>query len=313
MPASYRLVNFTLRPAKAVERRMILEACTRLSSFSNLLSFRYIGLGSPFFNDFTLLHRRHGLTHLICIERESQDKDRFLFNRPFDCIDMKWGESKDVLPNLQWAGVPSIVWMDYDDPISSDMLFDVGTILSQIEPGSLVLFTIQATGKSFTSKNMTQLECLQSTLREFIPIDATEKDMNGKLFQRLIRRMLDNEFNRVLSRRNTALPPQNHVQYRQLFNLMYADGVRMTTIGGMVYRADQEQRLANCEFSDLEFVSSGEEPHEIRVPVLTYKEQSALASHLPVGTPGIGFLPSGDIEAYRKLYRYYPTFVETDL
>ena len=114
MTASYRLVNFRLRPAKAVERKMIIEVCSRLGAFSNLLGFRYIGLGSPFFNDFSSLHRRYGLTNLICIERESQDKDRFLFNKPFDCIEMQWGESTDVLPNLQWTGIPTIIWMDYE-------------------------------------------------------------------------------------------------------------------------------------------------------------------------------------------------------
>ena len=109
MPASYRLINFRLRPAKAVERKMIVEVCSRLGAFSNLLGFRYIGLGSPFFNDFALMHRRYGMTNLVCIEREFKDEDRFLFNRPFDCIEMRWGESTDVLPNLQWDGIPSIV------------------------------------------------------------------------------------------------------------------------------------------------------------------------------------------------------------
>ena len=157
MPPSYRLVNFQVRPAKVVERKMIVEVCARMNAFSNLLSFRYIGLGSPFFNDFVSLHRRYGLTNLICVEREVHDVDRFLFNKPFDCIEMRWGESSDVLPVLQWTGIPTIVWLDYDDPINDGILSDIGTIFAQLEPGSLVLFTIQAEGNTFKSEDSLHL------------------------------------------------------------------------------------------------------------------------------------------------------------
>ena len=55
------------------------------------------------------------------------------------------------------------------------------------------------------------------------------------------------------------------MQYKQLFNVFYADGVRMTTIGGVIFRADQAQRFAACEFSDFEFVREGDDPFEIKV------------------------------------------------
>lgn len=313
MPASYRLVNFRLRPAKAIERKMIVEVCSRLGAFSNLLGFRYIGLGSPFFNDFASIHRRYGLTNLICIERESQDKDRFIFNRPFDCIEMHWGESTDVLPNLQWSGIPTIVWMDYDDPINDEILSDIGTIFRQLEPGSVALFTIQAEGNSFRSEEQSALDGLRTTIPDFVPLGVTPEDMRGKRFQKLVRQIVDNEFKRALGQRNAAVPPQNSVQYKQIFNMLYADNVRMTTIGGVIYRSDQSQRLANCEFSDFDFLRDGEVPFEIEVPVLTYSEQLKISADLPSGDPALGFLASGDVSRYRRVYRYYPTFVEADL
>lgn len=313
MPASYRLINFRLRPAKAVERKMIVEVCSRLGAFSNLLGFRYIGLGSPFFNDFALMHRRYGMTNLVCIERESQDEDRFLFNRPFDCIEMRWGESTDVLPNLQWDGIPSIVWMDYDDAINEGMLSDIGTIFRQLEPGSMALFTIQAEGNSFKTQDKDALEGLRAEVGDFVPASASPEDMRGKRFQSLVRQIVDNEVKRSLGLRNTGVPTQNSVQYRQLFNVLYADNVRMTTIGGVIYRADQAQRLANCEFADFAFLEEGDVPFEIKVPVLTYKEQLKISSALPSGNPAPPFLAPGDVSEYRNLYRYYPTFIETDL
>ena len=313
MPPSYRQVNFRLRLAKAVERRMIVDACARMSAFSNLLGFRYIGFGSPFFNDFALFHRRHGITNLICIERERQDEDRFLFNKPFDCIDMEWGDSNHVLPTLQWTGVPTIAWMDYDDPINTNILADIGTIIEQIEPGSVALFTIQAWAGHFGKDEETALDALLATLGEYVPADANARDMRGKAFQKMLRRVVDNEFARILNRRNAVVPDANKVLYKQIFNVIYSDGVRMTTLGGIFYRADQAQRVANCEFDDFDFIRDGDDPFEIRVPALTHKEQLKLNSNLPSAQKVPSFLSQRDVTQYRNFYRYYPTFIETDL
>ena len=313
MPPSYRLVNFRLRPAKAVERRMIIEACGRMAGFASILDFRYIGLGSPFFNDFVLMHRRYGLRNMICIEREVQHKDRFLFNRPFDCISMEWGTSTEVLPTLSWRDIPTIVWMDYDGRISEEMLSDLRTIFSQIETGSLALFTIQADGNSFKTDEQSSLERFQEEMRDFVPIDATRRDMQGKAFQRMLWRIVNNEISRILDQRNVAMPASNHIQYRQLFNVIYADDARMTTIGGVIYRADQTQHLAACKFDDMNFVRRDDEPLEIIVPTLTHREQWKLDTLLPSSGPELEFLAEGDVTNYSQIYRYYPTFVETDL
>lgn len=313
MPPSYRLVNFRLRPAKAVERKMIVEACGRMRAFANMLGFRYVGLGSPFFNDFILLHRRYGMENLICIEREVQHEDRFLFNKPFDCIDMQWGDSFDVLPTLQWTGIPTIVWMDYDDRINETMFADLRTIFSQMETGSLALFTIQATGNSFGNGEQSAFEEFQEQMKDFVPINTTETDMRGKAFQKLIWRMVDNEIGRILDQRNAAMPTQNRVLYRQIFNVLYQDDVRMTTIGGVIYRADQRQRFETCEFDDFDFLRCGNDTLEIRVPPLTHREQWKLDGRLPSGQPQLGLLAPRDISDYSKLYRYYPAFVEADL
>lgn len=332
MSPSYNLVNFALRPAKAVQRRMIIEICSRMNSFSNLLGFRYIGLGSPFFNDFASLHRRYGITNMVCIERETQDEKRFLFNKPYECIKMEWGSSCDVLPRLQWRNIPSMVWMDYDDPISEDILSDIGTIIGEIEPGSLVFFTLQAEGKAFDPRPESQndseyadvetehetasekrLKKLQDCVGDFLPPKTMPQDMNGKAFQRLLLTICWNEIERVLNQRNAGLPLANHVQYKQILNIIYSDGVRMTTFGGILYRSDQEQQFSECEFSDFDFVRDNQDPLEIKVPVLTNHEQLALSSKLPSGNDSQQLLRPVDWKAYRALYRYYPTFVETDL
>ena len=37
-------INYTLRPAKHVERKMLCETFARLSALDNLRNFRYIGM-----------------------------------------------------------------------------------------------------------------------------------------------------------------------------------------------------------------------------------------------------------------------------
>ena len=292
---------------------MIIDVASRLRSFASLTSYRYVGLGSPFFNDFALFHRIHGIRNLVCIEREDQDADRFNFNMPFNGITMAWGDSEGVLPTLPWRDIPSIVWMDYDDPLRMYMMADIDSVMSELEPGSLVLFTIQAEPKTF-GEERERVEALVKELGDHVPAGTKASHMRGKTFQRLIRRIVTGEIDRVLSDRNATTPPENHIRYDQILNFLYQDGVRMTTIGGVISRTDQAAVLAGCEFDDMSFVSRGAEPFEIRVPVLTHRELRHLDQQLPseddVTSPGVH---PRDLSAYQAVYRYYPTYSETDL
>ena len=46
MARSYQKVNYALRPAKNIERKMICEALRQLSGFCLVETYRYIGFGS---------------------------------------------------------------------------------------------------------------------------------------------------------------------------------------------------------------------------------------------------------------------------
>jgi len=70
MPPSYRIINYALRPAKAIERRMLCAAFERLHPFQRIQDYRYVGFGSIYFSDFQLLHRQLGITDMLSIERD---------------------------------------------------------------------------------------------------------------------------------------------------------------------------------------------------------------------------------------------------
>lgn len=93
MASSSGAVNFSLRPAKSIECKMLCEAFRQLSIFSDVEAYRYIGFGSKYFSDFTLIHKTLGIKDMISIERNVQNRARFEFNRPFDCIRLMFGES----------------------------------------------------------------------------------------------------------------------------------------------------------------------------------------------------------------------------
>src|SRR5437868_13211604 len=106
-----RIVNYSLRPAKNIERKMMAEAFARLAPLRPLTKYRYIGFGSEFFNDFSLYHQALGITDMISIERDATRVERCEFNRPYKSIDLIPGEASAVLQKLSWTK-PSIVWLD---------------------------------------------------------------------------------------------------------------------------------------------------------------------------------------------------------
>ena len=116
MSGSFTRVNYRLRPAKGVERRMMADAFLRLWPFGRVESYRYVGMGSVYFADFALFNTVCGFTHLVSIEdaEDLQTQNRFKFNVPLGSIELKFGHSNVELPKLHWDNVRTICWLDYD-------------------------------------------------------------------------------------------------------------------------------------------------------------------------------------------------------
>ena len=131
MTASYRIIDYSLRPAKFAERKMLSEIFSRLKVFASLESYRYIGFGSIWFSDCILFHKALGVEDVISIEKEQAHKARFEFNKPYKGIRLMMGSAADVLPGLDWAH-RSIVWLDYDDPLNPGILDDVRTVATSV-------------------------------------------------------------------------------------------------------------------------------------------------------------------------------------
>lgn len=310
---SYEKVNYSLRPAKNIERKMIVEVCSRLRGFYSMEAYRYIGFGSPFFSDFSLIHRYLGIKDMVCIEQNNEDRPRFEFNKPFDCISLEFGQSHDILPVLEWVDRPSIIWLDYDGRLNENIFSDIDVVVSKVVTGSIFIITLRAEASDFGQQPQERIDAFRVDIGEKLPMNTSNNEFSVAYYPKLIHRLIDAEINHIISERNAGLGNGNKFEYSQLFHFNYSDSTKMTTIGGLVSQIGQRSKIAQCEFESCFFVRTGDEPYKIIVPKLTIKEIRALNEQLPNSSPSLPRVSIEDINAYSSNYRYFPTFVESEL
>lgn len=321
MDESYKKIDYRLRPAKNVERKMLAEAFNRLSKFARVNSYRYIGMGSLYFSDFILFHRSLGFQKMISIEKEDKEpqRERFNFNKPFNCVDIKFGFTSKILPNLDWD-TKDVIWLDYDGKLDLDILKDVFLISSQITPGSLFLISVNTKlsgEKDENGKEFSKLKFLETKVGEDkIPVGTKNENLSGWKAAEIYRQIINNEIADGLTERNLILKPNERIQYQQIFNFHYEDGVKMLTIGGIFYTEELKAKLKECAFDELDFYRPTNEAYSINAPILTFKEVRALNACLPLSDDCEQPLPpisESDKNKYSQLYRYYPTFTESEV
>ncbi len=315
MSRSYEHVNYALRPAKNIERKMIIEAMRRLSHIASLHSYRYIGMGSTSFSDFVIVHKVLGVISMVSIEKDSDKSERFAFNKPFDCIDLRFGRASDILPVLPWTQ-RSIVWLDYDDPMSSEILSDLSLVCSQAPSGSVVIVSVNVHHESDEDSRLDSFKTLVGA--ENVPTDVTSGDLNKSGLPRTCRRILHGHMSAAVGDRNGLLAPGNKMLYEQLFHFLYSDRAPMLTVGGIIYDESIRTQIGACDFGNpdsLSFLRSGEAPFNIRVPILTVRELRHINAQLPcddVGKVKAAGISTSDLQDYCKLYRWFPMFSESE-
>lgn len=334
---TYEKINYSLRPAKNIERKMMFEIFGRVSIIQEMSSYRYIGFGSAYFADFILAHKNFGITDLISIERDDEVvNDRFRFNKPYSCVKLLFGDSKEILPSLNLSEKKNIVWLDYDKHLNLDMIEDISTFFREACTGSMFSISVNVEpyrmtpGKQVAGKMLTENEFRYEKLKkelghQRIPHEFIGKNLGLKENPQIIHTIINNEIESVLTIRNGSLSPNNKLIYKQLFNFLYKDGALMMTIGGILYDQEHAELVKKMEFEKMNIVRSTIDPLIINVPNLTYKEIRALDNLLPsnidlengVMSPDeIQFTPLPilkieDIINYAKIYRFFPNFAES--
>lgn len=308
---SFERINYALRPAKNVERKMLAEAFHHLSRFQPVRDYRYIGLGSVYFSDFVLFHRALGFDDMICIERESGSSRRVEFNRPFGCVKVELGTTAAILPSLQWEK-RSIIWLDYDGVLTASALSDVETVVSRAPSGSIFALSLNAHPKILEDNLPDMREDLG---REILPDRLTPDDFKGWKGAAFYWRVLSETIQTSLERRNDGHTDPSPMAFHQLFHFRYQDSIKMFTLGGLLCsEADDSVRVA-CALDRVKSYRPGPEPFEIVVPKLTFREIRYLDRRMPKGHPNevdLHGIPAEDADHYAKLYRFFPGFVEAE-
>ncbi len=310
MSSSFDAINYSVRPSKSIERKIIFERVNRFCATAGIKLDGYIGLGSIWFSDFHIAHRLLGLNKLICLERED-GFSRVLFNKPFECINVIKGDSSVTLPTLPLRESKHLIWLDYDDPASSNILEDIKVIVSKVAPGSVFLFSMNAHHK-ITEKDEDKVQKFIEIMGNAAPPDLKMADLSKSKYIGTLSKSLFNYITHVLisSGRDELFIP--------LFNIQYADGVSMLSIGGVILARGVEipsLQSLGISHDDWPDYNTSSALLAISAPPLTLREKMTLDGLLPrenkLKCSDIPFtIKDEQLNIYQQFYKYYPIFNE---
>lgn len=314
MPGSGDKIDYNLRPAKQIERKMLCEAFRRLSAFQPVESYRYIGFGSFYFADFKLIHKSLGLTDMVSFELQKWKRERFKFNSPFRCIRLEFGHSNRLLKE-HWRNRRTILWLDYDDPLDISCLRDVTFFCDHAPSGSVLIVTVKAKPEESDKLDEAFLGLKERVTVRRVPRDVDATDLVGWGTAKVSHRIIMNEIEKVISDRNALRNDPERLSFKQLFNFHYQDSVRMLTVGGIIYAENESEKFRDCDFGSLTFLKFGTTPYRIELPRLTFREIHHLNSQLPIDSSKLKSkgIKADELRKYAKVYRWFPSFAEVDM
>lgn len=317
---SYEKFNYTIRPSKQIERKLFIEAFHYLGQHANypVTNYTYLGFGSVFYADFVMFHKYLYIDEMICIEGSNIPR-RMDFNKPYEFIRLEMGRVSDVLPKIDFKDKQFIVWLDYDYGLCSEVLDDLDNFSRKLYPGSIIIITVDAEPKlrdhdeneklSRRDREEKLLLLYNSHFDTLLEEPVKRPDLARNSLPRLFAKVLKSQLETSMTKR------PDDVLFWQLFNLRYADGAQMLTVGGVIDTPEGGTNLKDSGIHNLNFIEAGEEPKLISVPPLTYREKESIDRQIEKGISieeiNLCFeLKEILLKNYLNYYRHYPTFHE---
>lgn len=313
MSTPHERINFNLRPAKRIERKLVVESLASIYRYDSPRNFGYVGMGSYYFSDFTLMHRAFGIDCMISIERDTENQPRFDFNKPYECVNIEYGTTHEKLPGLDiFNKRPVICWLDYYDPLNEAILGDVEEIATRAKPGSALVMTLAcaAVQANKVSEYFLALPASARTAKN------REAVMTRDGLHKFMLSQIENRLQSVLARLSGI---RSRVVAKRILNLQYRDGMTMATYGWLFL---DDARLAKLEAAppalDTPAIAKGDAIYEITAPPLTFKEIAHLKTLLPKHLKPADYLKKAlpvqadHAESFARFYRYYPAFADVE-
>lgn len=328
--ASGDVINYSIRPAKFVERKVIRDMLINLNRFSTIADYKYVGFGSKYFSDFSLFHKTLHINDMVSIEGDIDNKEKYQFNKPFECIEVVMGMSNEALPKIE-LNKNFIVWLDYDFGIDISMLNDIGFLVENLMSGSVVLTSYNSIAhkigklrEDFGDEEASHKELLIRRLTDlvteaYIPENIPETKLSKAItFSKIVRDIFILKIKNALSDKNSALELPEQWDFKQIMYFQYKDGADMATLGWVFFKKKDKEKIDNCGFEENEFSREDDDAYQINIPNLTVKEVNRLQNSMPLKAEiNREQLPetiysNEDIESFSKIYKYYPSFMSVD-
>lgn len=305
---SYTKVQYELRAAKQVERRMLIDAFQKLVRVGfEIHDYQYTGMGSIYFVDFILFHRILGISKMLSVEYSTKIPQRIIFNRPFGFIAIEMKPIGDIIPSLS-RDIKHILWLDYDSILYKGHLEDIYLAASRLPRESILLVTLDVEPPVAESDDPHDWrDYFEQHAGDYLPVNPKLESFSKSNLPKLNAEVIFKVINAGLAARD--------VEFLPLFNFVYRDGHQMLSVGGMIGSDSERSRILSSELSKTTYIRMGVdlEPYEIRVPKVTRKERLHLDSAMPCGDtwePKEFELSKEDVLAYRDIYRFFPAYAE---
>lgn len=312
---SFERLNYSLRPNKNVERKLLVELLGVFRALPGFVldKYRYVGLSSIYYADAILFHKRLGINDIVSIEKEESRSKRARFNRPYSCVEVILGPSSAMLRTLEWKK-PQLVWLDYDGVLDRSLFADAETVLTRLQSRDFFFVTVNAEVAQLLDVVQDERELKpEEVLEQAAPDGSIPGDLHGRLtgngFPPVVAEIWDNFLRSVVLNRAINL------RFLPLLNMTYSDGARMVTFGGVVVD-EKDERLVQelLDSAPLDYVASPEQ-FKLTVPQLTHREKSELDRWMPSAVdPSVDDLPfelrPTEVAAFRRFYLHYPNFGE---
>ncbi len=304
---------YNLRPNKAVDRLVLIEAISRLERLGEELSdYTYHGLGGPYLEDFRLMYEFYPEIKLVSIEEDKETLKRQEFHLPCGTLQLKKDKVESFLLQYEPEDAKSIFWLDYTR-LEYRNFEDFEVLLGKVADNSMVKVTLPA-------EPCESREDPEEFIRRFgavMPDPSSYPPHRNGEFAHLLQRMLQ------VAAQKAPLSVMN-LTFQPVSSFFYSDGTSMFTLTGIVCERGKETRIKEA-FGDWPFANlNWKKPEEIAVPMLSTHERLHLQANLPCGgnagrelRRALGYniekswrRTEEKMSHYAKFHRYYPYFMK---
>ena len=302
---------YHLRPNKAVDRLLLLEAIRLLERVEDLSEYTYYGFGGPYLEEFRLLYEFCPQVKMVSIEADNETYKRQEFHLPCGSLKLMKADFRSFLSQYDPDDQKSVFWLDYTG-LEFSAFDDFMLLIGRVASNSVVKISLRAEPTDYIERS----EEFRAKFDAVMPDSSADPPRRFKDFTVLVQSMV-----RVAAQR--VLPSGMEHTFQPISSFYYSDGTGMLTVTGIVCRHEETKRFRNIfrkwPFANLNWRS----PKRIDVPILSTKERLYLAKLLPCDRDAgnrlmkaLGYLVDANrsssvakMRQYADFHRYFPYFV----